>query len=90
MKLFAKIEHVFTVTGRGCVIVPLGLVFPFSLRKNDSIQLRGPGGQIDTYIAGIGSINAKPDPRRVAIILPAEIVKSDVSAEMEIWAEPSK
>jgi hypothetical protein len=90
MKLFAKIEHVFTVSGRGCVIVPAGLIFPFSLRTNDRIQLRSPGGEIDTRIVAVESLNVKLGPRRVAFLLPAEIAKSDVSSATEIWAQPSK
>jgi hypothetical protein len=90
MKLFAKIEQIFTISGRGCVIVPAGLVFPFSLRANDSIQLRGPGGVMDTRIAAIESLNVKPGPRRVAFLLPLDIAKSDVSSATEIWAQPSK
>ena len=90
MKLFAKIEHVFTVSGRGCVIVPAGLIFPFSLHTNDPIQLRSPGGEIDTRIVAVESLNVKLGPRRVAFLLPAEIAKSDVSSATEIWAQPSK
>jgi hypothetical protein len=93
MKLFAKIEHVFTVSGRGCVIVPtkpLGTGFPFSLRNNDPIQLRSPSGVIYTHIAAVESLNIKSGPRRVAFLLPVEIAKSDVLPDTEIWGEPSK
>jgi len=90
MKLFAKIEQIFTISGRGCVIVPAGLVFPFSLRGNDSIQLRGPDCVMDTRIAAVESLHVKPGPRRMAFLLPAEIAKSDVSSATEIWAQPPK
>ena len=93
MEFFSKIESIFTVTGRGCVIVPAipeGLAFPFTLRTNDPIQLRGPAGAINTHIASISSLNVKPGPRRLAIVLPGEIAKSDVSLEAEIWAERRK
>lgn len=86
MEFFAKIEHVFTISGRGCVIVPAGRLFPFRLRTNDSIQLRGPSGVVDTRIAAIESLNAGPGPRRAAILLPTEIAKSEVSSVTEIWA----
>ncbi|MGA2217484.1 MAG: hypothetical protein ABSG51_05325 [Terracidiphilus sp.] len=94
MEFFSKVENVFTIAGRGCVIVPAkpieGVGFPVSLRDNDLIQLRGPAGFIDTHIAAIESLNVKPGPRRLAILLPSEIAKSDVSPEMEIWAESSR
>jgi hypothetical protein len=89
MKFFAKIEHVFTVAGRGRVIVPFkapDLGFPL---MNDRIQLRGPAGAIDTHVAAIESLNVESGLRRLAILVPEDVANSDISSEMEIWIEPS-
>jgi hypothetical protein len=53
MSLLLRIEYVFEVSGRGCVITP---VIPadatFEIRAKDPIQLRTPDGRVlDTYIA---------------------------------------
>jgi hypothetical protein len=90
MEFFAKIENVFTITGRGCVIVPAETLesgFPFSLRNHDAIELRGPAGVTETYVAAIESVNVLPGPRRLAILLPTDVAKADVSREAEVWAE---
>jgi hypothetical protein len=92
MKFFSKIESVFHIPGRGCVLVPaepVGVEFPFSLRENDAIQLRGLLGVIETHVAAIESLNVELGPPRIAILLPGNFGKEDVSSEAEVWANPS-
>lgn len=45
MTLLFKVEDVFDISGRGCVIVPvLPIGADFKIRARDQIQLPTPGG----------------------------------------------
>jgi hypothetical protein len=87
-RLVLKVENVFEITGRGCVLLPF---IPegrdFMIRPKDRIQLRTPSGAVlDTHIAAIEL--AKPrdgGPCRMAITLPLNFVKGDVPTGTEIW-----
>jgi hypothetical protein len=92
MKLFSKVEEIFTIPTRGCVIVPATPSDPdFRPHKRDSIQLRSPGGEaIDTHIVSIELLKPLAGPCRMAFLLPNEIAKSDIPRDAEIWIESSK
>jgi len=84
----SKVEDVFQLSGRGCVIVP---AMPrsqagFRLHVLDPIQLRGPGGTVlETYIAGIEILCGPQVVDRMAFLLPADVMKKDVPSGTEIW-----
>ena len=88
MLFLSKVEDTFTITGRGCVVVP---VAPrpdcdFRLRPRSPIQLRRPDGRIlDTYIAALEMVCGPEVKGRMAFLLPAEITKQDVPKGTEIW-----
>lgn len=87
MRLLFKVEDVFDITGRGCVlasVVPDGL--DFKIRAEDRIQLRTPSGRlVETHIASIELLKIRDGPCRMAIMLPRELTKSDVPVGTEIW-----
>lgn len=87
MRLLFKVEDVFDISGRGCVIVPAipeGL--DFRIRANDQIELRTPkGGILQTYIASIELAKPQVGPCRMAITLPRAIAKQDVPTGTEVW-----
>jgi translation elongation factor EF-Tu-like GTPase len=84
----SKVEDVFQISGRGCVVVPAvpGSSVDFQLRTHDSIQLRNPDGRVlDTYIAGIEMVCGQKVRDRIAFLLPGNITTHDVPKETEIW-----
>jgi translation elongation factor EF-Tu-like GTPase len=91
MRLLFKVEDVFEISGRGCVImtsIPAESVF--KIRLKDQIQLRTPDGRVfDTQIAGIefahGTKQDGSKVSRMAIILPRNIPKEDVPSGTEVW-----
>lgn len=88
MLFLSKVEHTFTIAGRGCVIVP---VAPrpdcdFRLRARSPIQLRMSDGRvINTYIASLEVLGGPEVKGRMAFLLPDEITKHDVPKGAEIW-----
>jgi hypothetical protein len=44
MTLLFKVEDVFEIVGRGCVIVPVPIGADFKIQARDQIQLRTAGG----------------------------------------------
>ena len=87
MRLLFKVEDVFDITGRGCVLAPFvpdGLAF--TIRAEDRIQLRTPSGRLfDTHIASIELLKMRDGPCRMAIMLPRDLTKNDVPVGTEIW-----
>jgi hypothetical protein len=85
---FSEVEHTFSITGRGVVVVP-ALPRPdldFRLRVKSLIQLRSPDGRIqDTYIAGVELLCGPKVKGRLAFLLPQEIEKQSVPKGTEIW-----
>jgi len=88
MQLLFKVEDVFDISGRGCVIVPaIPAGLDFRIRAKDPIELRTPGGRVlETHIASIEL--AKPQDGsgcRMVIMLPRGIDKGDVPTGTEVW-----
>jgi len=88
MLFLSEVEDTFTVTGRGCVIIP-AVPRPdcnFRLRAKDPIQLRTPDGRvIDTCIASIELVCGPAVKCRMVFLLPHGITKTDVPKGTEIW-----
>jgi hypothetical protein len=87
MRLLFKVEDMFDVPGRGCVIVP---VIPdgsdVKVRAADLIQLRAPDGRVsDTHIASIELLKPQHGNRRMAIMLPRDLAKRDIPVGTEVW-----
>ena len=66
MTFLFKVEDVFDISGRGCVLVPVvpdGL--DFKIRAKDRIQLRTPTGRVfDMVIASIELLKMQSGPCR--------------------------
>jgi hypothetical protein len=93
MTFYSKVEDIFTIPGRGCVIVPAtpSLDLDFRLHANDPIQLRNPNGEVfDTRIVAIELAKPVKGACRMAFMLPKEIAKSNAPTGTEIWLENSK
>jgi hypothetical protein len=91
MRYFSSVEDVFTIAGRGCVVVP---VIPsdvsFEIHNGDSIQLRNSSGVVNANIASVELLKPVAGPCRMAFLLSGDISKSDVPSETEIWVKYSK
>jgi hypothetical protein len=88
MRLLFRVEDVFEIAGRGCVLAPVipeGL--DFRIRTDDQIQLRTPNGRmVETHIASIELLKPRDGgPCRMAIMLPRDLVKMDVPTGTEVW-----
>jgi len=88
MTLLFKVEDVFDLSGRGCVLAPQ--VFSnvgVKVRAKDRLQLRTPDGRVvDTHIASIEL--GKPQdgsPCRAFIMLPRELGKKHIPIGTEVW-----
>jgi hypothetical protein len=81
-----KIEHVFELSGRGCVIVPRVKDSSIDVRINQQIQLRTPDvRRLDSYVGGLEILCGKDVHQHWAVLLPAEIRKQDIPAGTEVW-----
>ena len=87
MRLLFKVEDTFSISGRGCVIVPAipeGL--DFRIRAKDQIELRTPEGRVlQTHIASVELAKRQNAPCRMVIMLPPDIEKQDVPTGTEVW-----
>ena len=87
MTFLFKIEEVFEIYGRGCVIVPvIAEGADFKIRPLDAIQLRTPDGRIlDTHIGSVEFLKPGVGRCRIAILLPTDIQKQDVPKGSDVW-----
>ena len=87
MAFLFKIEEVFEIDGRGCVIVPLiAEGADFKIRQRDAIQLRTPDGRtLNTHIGSVELLTTEVGRCRMAILLPTDIQKQDVPKGSEVW-----
>ena len=87
MTFVSKVEDTFEIQERGFVIVLAALSgSDFRLHKEDPIQMRTPEGKvIETRIASIELIKPVSGPCQMALLLPRDIVRSDIPADTEIW-----
>ena len=91
MRLLCKVEDVFEITGRGCVLTP-GLsettAADIQIRAKDSIQLRRPDGSVvRTHTHAVEILDGPNKRWCVPVLLPPEFTKSDVPIGTEIWLE---
>ena len=84
MVLLSKIEHVFTVPTRGCVIVRIALTEQ-SVSVGDLVQLRSPERNLEARTEGIEMIKQISGPCRVGFLLSNKINESQIPPEAEIW-----
>jgi hypothetical protein len=87
MTFLFKIEEVFEIYGRGCVIVPvIAEGADFKIRPRDAIQLRTPDGRtLNTHIGSVEFLTPEVGTCRMAILLPTDIQKQDVPNGSDVW-----
>jgi hypothetical protein len=91
MVFLSNIESKFTVSARGCVVVPVALTDPeLRVKAGDAIQLRSPSSCMDARIKQIEWLKTGPGLSRLGFLLPEEIKESQIPPETEIWVEKSK
>jgi hypothetical protein len=88
--LLSKVEDVFEIEGRGCVITPArSSLTPKDamIRRADPIELRKPDGSVvQTHIFDVEMIDyADRTKSSVALVLPREFSKADFPVGTEIW-----
>ena len=87
MILLAKVESIFTITGRGTVIVP-AFLSERQANQGEPIQLRSSDGKTrNTSILSVTSVNLGSGKRRPAFMLDRDTVKQDVAEGDEIWIQ---
>jgi len=85
--LLAKVEAVFTVTGRGVVVVPAFLT-EYRAHSGEPVQLRRADGHVrNTNIFSVESLNLGSGKRRPAFMLASDIAKTDIAEGDEIWIQ---
>ena len=87
MATFAsKIDDVFQITGRGCVVVPgIPKSFGLTIRIGDSVVLKRPDGtELETTIRGLEMFSRVPLDF-TPVLLGNEISKDMVSLGTELW-----
>jgi hypothetical protein len=91
MRFLCRVEDVFEITGRGCVLTPgVSEATPgdIKVRADDAIELRRPDGSVlHTRIHALEFLDGPGKRSCVPVILPPELTKSDVPIGTEIWLE---
>jgi hypothetical protein len=87
MTFLFKIEEVFEIPGRGCVIVPAIVEgADFKIRPRDAIQLRTPEGRtLNTHIGSVEFLTPAVGVCRMGILLPSDVLKQDVPKGSDVW-----
>lgn len=87
MTFLFKIEEVFEISGRGCVIVPaIDEGADFKIRARDAIQLRTPEGHtLNTQIGSVEFLKQAVGACRMAILLPTDVQKKDVPKGTDVF-----
>jgi translation elongation factor EF-Tu-like GTPase len=87
MTFLFRIEEVFEISGRGCVIVPTIVEgADFKIRPRDAIQLRTPDRRtLNTHIGSVEFLKPEVGACRMAILLPPGVGKQDVPAGADVW-----
>ena len=87
MILLAKVEAVFSISGRGVVVIP-SFLSEHRLRSGEPIQLRGSSGKaISTAIFSVESANMGSGMRRPAFLLTRDVAREDIVEGDEIWIQ---
>jgi translation elongation factor EF-Tu-like GTPase len=83
-ELLGKVETVFSIPGRGTVIVPIWQS-DLKVKVRDVIQLRITNGQIrNTRIIAVELLKTE-EGSRAGFMLPNDVPKNEVAEGAEIW-----
>ena len=86
MEFLLKVEEVFELTGRGCVLDPaIPSATSLHIAINDPLELRRPDGSvIRTHLYAF--MHLRPNIHQVTpLVMPPEIKKSDIPVGTEVW-----
>jgi translation elongation factor EF-Tu-like GTPase len=85
VRLAAKVESFFRISGRGAVIVP-AWVSDCKVKAGDSIQLRSANGRVrDTQIVSVELLKQTDGGSRAAFLLAPGITGDEITEGTEIW-----
>lgn len=91
MRLLCKVQDVFEISGRGCILTPgfsETAAANLQIRAKDPIQLRrADGSMVRTHIHAVEILDGPNRRWCVPVLLPPEFTKSDVPIGTEIWLE---
>ena len=91
MVFLSKVEIVFSVPTRGCVVVPIALTDPnLRVKAGDAVQLRGPNGCLDVHVGAIEWLTRRDEGCRFGLLLAEDIDCSKIGPDAEIWVEHPK
>jgi translation elongation factor EF-Tu-like GTPase len=89
MILLSKVEDVFEIEGRGCVLVPgiyESVLKNVVVRRGDPIELKKPdGSSVQTHVEAVEVLDRVDRTNSVVVVLPAEFSKRDIPIGTEIW-----
>jgi len=85
-KFLGTVEAVFSITGRGVVIVPVWLSTHLTVRNGDPVQLRRADGKFkNTRITSVEFLKRAGEGCQCAFMLPTDVAKDEITDGMEIW-----
>jgi hypothetical protein len=88
--LVSKVEDVFQLCGRGCVVVPgIPKAAPFRIKVGDPLLLKRPeGSELQTVLRGFEMVEVRgpTDYPGIPVLLGPELTKDQVPIGTEVWA----
>ena len=87
MKFIEKVEDVFGISGRGCVIVP-GIPYSFNpqIGIGAKIEIRNPSGSVvQATLIGIEMINRGRPMEHAPFSVNRDVKKSDIEIGAELY-----
>jgi hypothetical protein len=84
--LLSKVEAVFSISGRGCVIAPgIPKGGASRVKMGDALVLKRPDGrELRTHVRGI-EMGGAPQSLGIPILVGADLVKDDIPIGTEVW-----
>lgn len=87
MKFIEKVEDVFDVSGRGCVIVP-GIPYSFEpkIGVGAELEIRNPSGRrVHAILKGVEMINRGRPMKHAPFLVDRDVKKSDIEIGAELY-----
>lgn len=91
MEYLSKVEDVFDITGRGCVIVP-GIPYSFQppLKIGAKLQFQNPSGsKVNTVLKGVEMINRGKPMDHSPFLVDSHVKKGDIEIGAEVYYVPN-
>lgn len=88
MVFLSKVETVFAVPTRGCVVVPVALTSPnVRVKAGDAVQLRVQNACLDVHISAIEWLTRRGNGCHFGFLLSENVDCSQITPDAEIWVE---